>query len=269
MEPKCLDELQKKFGIRTDAVTGSYSIELRLLLHDEEAKRFLDEYNVVIRGEDRAVAAVFCAGWLSKIALGLQYAISVWQIAPDFSIPNMTLHWTTNNHKMSYFIEMSHWQAVLAPENEVDRRGWLESVMERFYFATARPLLESLSAASGLHIQQLWGQWPTRFYREHQTWLEEQHNEAIKNRLHEDYRFLREELDPEAAFARKKNPFAVKIRPLPPLVDPDYRPPMKTACCLYYRTEGSDYCYTCPRLNEQQREVKRKEYIAMLQENTH
>ncbi|ASA21748.1 (2Fe-2S)-binding protein [Paenibacillus donghaensis] len=65
---------------------------------------------------------------------------------------------------------------------------------------------------------------------------------------------------PLRAFGLAKNPFNVVIRRIEAIDDPAKKVMMRNRCCLYYRIEGGQYCYNCPRLKEAERAERRTEY---------
>ncbi|MDQ0193353.1 (2Fe-2S)-binding protein [Paenibacillus wynnii] len=255
------EQLETRYDISlVPSENRSYYTPVTELLHEEGMTSFLNKYTVLIRGVDRTAAATFLAGWFGSVGLALQYAISVHETEPDFSLDNLFLDLVTKDNKTRLLFRPLRWSETACPGGETQRLPWRAAAISGFYSGQARPLLESLSFVSGIPIGQLWGQWPTRFYREISGLISEERNEQTKHRLLQDYQYLREGLEPSAIFGRANNPFAVKIRQVEPLSDPNRLTAIKSACCLNYRTEGSDFCYTCPRLSEEQRAVKREEY---------
>lgn len=257
------DRLEQRYGITLlPADPEAMVIPAAELLQAARMEEFLDHYRSLLRADNRQPAAAFTAVSFGGAGLALQYCVSVHDRAPDFSLDNLVLQMSLSSKRPDISFRPLHWRERESPEGELPRRQWLAEVLAGFYSGQARPLLESLSAASGLHISQLWGQLPTWFYRDIRQLLEEERRERVKARISDDYRFLREGLEARSVFGRSRNPFAAQIRALEPLVDPNRLPLMKTACCLNYRTEDYGYCYTCPRLNEEQRSLVAESYRA-------
>lgn len=256
------DRLEQRYGI-TFLPPGPDTIVIPLsdLLQNRQMADFLDRYSSLLQAANRKPAAAFTAGFFGGAALALQYAVSVRGSAPEFSLDHLMLHMTYGKKRPSLTFRPLRWLEKEAPEGGDPRQQWLSEVLSGFYNGQARPLLESLSAASGLHISQLWGQWPTRFYREIHQLLSEERSPRTKARLIGDYQFLREGLDP-AVFGRTRNPFAVRIREVEPLTDPNRLTALKSSCCLNYLTGDYGYCYTCPKINEEQRARLAEDYRA-------
>ncbi|MCL6458635.1 MAG: (2Fe-2S)-binding protein, partial [Gorillibacterium sp.] len=83
--------------------------------------------------------------------------------------------------------------------------------------------------------------------------------QAVSKQLTADYEFLQQEIDP-GVFGRRNNPFQIKMRMIESLHSPQQQVPMKSKCCLFMKTAGGTYCYSCPRLTEQERKEQRENY---------
>lgn len=268
--------LSKEYGIalRADLDQLSSDEAQRAIMQDDKAlyrlsdmldpkllADYLDHYTRIARAEDRQVAAAFTAGWIGAIPLAFQYGVSIYNTAPDFSLENFTLRlWERNGRARVDFV-LERWDEAVGPLDTEARQSWLRQQWTTLYRSQWGPLLKKLSEVSGIAETQLWGQWPSRFYREQQWLAEELEEPVLRDRVKGDYQLLREETDAPEVFGCRRNPFAVTIIHLEPLV-PNRLTVMKSACCQFYRVEGEDYCYTCPRLTRKQRQHKFEEYCA-------
>lgn len=268
--------LSKEYGItlRADINQLSPDEALRAMAHNDKAlyrltdlldprlvADYLDHYTRIARAEDRQVAAAFTAGWVGAIPLALQYGLSIYNTAADFSLSNLSLRLWEHNGRARVDFVLERWDETVGPLDAEARQNWLRQQWMDLYKGQLAPLLKQLAEVSGIAETQLWGQWPSRFYRE-QQWLAEELDEPdLRERVKGDYQLLRDEADAPQVFGCRRNPFAVKIVHLEPLV-PNRLTVMKSACCQFYRVEGQDYCYTCPRLTRKQRQHKFEEYCA-------
>ncbi|OWA33385.1 hypothetical protein B9G55_22195 [Saccharibacillus sp. O16] len=244
----------------SEALLEVGAVPISDLLQPEAAGEALDRYRELARAEDRQVAASFLSSWFGNVAIAHQYTLSVHDAAPDFSLDNLLLHIRrTEEGRTVIDFGVREWRAEAAPADEQQRTAWLVRQWQAFYGEQVRPLMQSLSSASGLPIGQTWGQWPSRFFREIYWLCEANKDSLLSQRLQEDYRLLRE-ADAIRIFGQRRNPFAVRIHRLKPLV-PGRLTVMKSACCQFHRVEGHDYCYTCPRLKPEQREREYEQYI--------
>ena len=58
------------------------------------------------------------------------------------------------------------------------------------------------------------------------------------------------------------NPFKREVKLIESLAASDKRVPIKSKCCLYYKTDSGQYCYSCPRTTERERQAQRERYRA-------
>ncbi|MNP66726.1 hypothetical protein D3C76_1624670 [compost metagenome] len=87
------------------------------------------------------------------------------------------------------------------------------------------------------------------------------HDEDDQLRIDEDYLYLSKAMLPEV-FKRKRNPFDIKFKEIDNPYNPDEPYWMRSACCQAYRIGACVYCYVCPKLTQEQREVKKAEIQA-------
>ena len=238
---------------RSDAVI---SVPARLLTEPSAMEAHLRQYAPLMKAlELPAAAAYFCANF-AFVALTLQLSISLNSTAPDLSLDNITVQLYPDNGKFAYWYKLERYSAEAAPTCEHSRSEWIKEKQIHFYRHTVRPLFEAVSAVGGLGIAHLWGLLPTKFNYHISDWIDKAKTNEQKQRIAEDYSILIRHV-PAEAFGRAKNPFDVSIRWLEDLRDPAKQVRMKNVCCMYYRTEGGQYCYTCPRMDEQARAERR------------
>ncbi|WP_072334775.1 MULTISPECIES: (2Fe-2S)-binding protein [unclassified Paenibacillus] len=251
--------IENKFYIRKAAPLQPplWSSPAAELLQPAVMKDFLELFAQRIKALELPVAAVYFGSWLGFLALGQQYAMSAGNTSLDLSLTNLEIMLQEHNGHTIMTFNLGAGGETSAPENACERTAWLDSSLEALYGCTLRPLLEAAAEAGGAEIGQLWGQFPTKFNYYMAYWEAEIADEALLGRVREDYRYLREEF-PAEMFGRKKNPLDVKIRWIEDLKEPGKQMRMKNACCMYYRTEGGYYCYTCPRMKEEERAERRE-----------
>ncbi len=225
----------------------------------ENMSAFIQCYGPLMKAlDDKAVAAYF-ANWLSYVAFSLQYSVSIHQSALVINHSNLLLHLIPSDGYCRVAFSLKEWNFIQSPIDQVEREVWRKEIFTRFYRDTAEPLLSLISEISGLTIGDVWGQLPTKFnyYVED---LETKISDCnVLMRLQEDYRFLINDL-PAEVFGLSRNPFRVIVRKIEHLTDPEQTVQMRNRCCYYYSTDGGNYCYTCPRLKEEERAARRLEY---------
>ncbi|WP_151736373.1 (2Fe-2S)-binding protein ['Paenibacillus yunnanensis' Narsing Rao et al. 2020] len=234
------------------------------LLEPEGMRTFLACYGPMMKALDDKATAAYFGGWFASVALAVQYSLSVYSAVPVIILQNLSVHLIPANGFCRVAFSLEPWSMATAPEGEEERKAWRSKVFETFYHEHAAPLLSTLSAVSGLALTEIWGQQPTKFnyYVEllssSGTDLNGSGDRLPAGRILEDYSALKE-LD-SSIFGLRRNPFQVTVRKIEALDSPDKSVNMRNRCCQYYRTEGGSYCYTCPRLKEEERAARRTEF---------
>lgn len=257
-----MKELNTRFDLHPAAPEGTqHSFAAIDLLDGQGMKAFVDAYRPLMKAlDDKAVAAYF-GGYLSSVALALQYSVSGFSLTPEFSLANLNIHLVPADGYCRVAFSLKEWGMEPAPEGESNRADWRNAVLARFYQETAGPLFRSISQVSGLILGEIWGQLPTKFNYYVDTFAAGVTDPVLLQRIGEDYGYLKDEM-PADVFLMPRNPFQVKVRRIESLADPEKTVQMRNRCCMYYRTEGGSFCYTCPRIKEDERAARREEYRA-------
>lgn len=254
MNDRIREELEKHFNL-VQELNGEpvASLWRESIVDPEEMSNFLSAYQQLIEGQDQTVAAAYLTSWFGDVAAALQYTVSVHHAAPNFSLDNLSVHLMQETGYTRIAFQLEKLEVNLAPNNSEGRMAWLEAEFRRFYTQTARPLMECLSDASGLHVSMLWGQLPTSLqnYREniHNTYSDD---EALLRQYAADEHVVQNGLEDEV-FGQVKNPLRVRVRMIDHPLEPSKRLAIKNVCCLQYLRQGRSYCYTCPRLGKKER----------------
>lgn len=254
MNDRICEELGKHFNL-VQELNGVPVVSLcgESIVDPEAMRSFLSAYQQLIEGQDLAVAAAYFTSWFGDVAAALQYTLSVHDAAPNFSLANLSIHLMKETGYTRIAFQLEKMNVILAPKDSEERTVWLEAELRRFYSQTARPLMECLSKASGLHVSMLWGQLPTALqnYREniHNTYQDE---EALLRQFAADEQVVQNGLEADV-FGLVKNPLHVRVRMIDHPLEPSKRLAIKNVCCLQYLRQGRSYCYTCPRLGKKER----------------
>jgi ferric iron reductase protein FhuF len=201
-------------------------------------------------------SAVSVASGLGYLAYAQQYALSAYDCAIDLSLDNVDVHVFMRNGYTAVGYTLKRWGERIAPAPGSGRDGWRQEALHETYSSTLLPILETASRVAAIPIRELWGQLSTglRYYM--RVWSERASSDCWRHALEENYRYLREELDP-SAFGMKINPYRRDPILTEDAREPGKMIPLKSACCLYYKWEDGDYCFSCPRLKESERERRR------------
>ncbi|AYB37390.1 (2Fe-2S)-binding protein [Brevibacillus laterosporus] len=264
MKKEYADLLDEMFNIHLLEPKGAYcSMPATDLLNEGYMRKFIDQYAPLIKALDDTATAAYLASWFLALATGLQYMVSVQNKALDLSLTNVIIHMSPKSEgsytRISF--QLRSWTETEAPESDEKRQEWRKDVLSRLYGETLRPLLECMSVVSGCNVGQMWGQLPTKFHYFIENLMEQTTNSEEKQRVIDDYHFLQHEFSP-SVIGRSKNPFDVKVRFIEHIEDPTKQMRMKNVCCRYFRTEGAQYCYTCPLLKEEDRAARRTKHRA-------
>jgi len=248
------NRMEKSFHLMMVEPKGSiYSISVAQLLNVRDMQTFLAVYAVQIGALDRAAAAAYFVRRLAGVLLAQQYFISIHNTIVDFSLSNLKVYLT--DHALVVF-QPQVWREETGPVEEDKRDLWLLRTQSFMFGEVARPLIQSLSALSQMCEEELWGQLPTMFLCRLKTLSRETNKLEYRRRLEHDFYFLRQKLPP-SVFHLPCNPFDHQVKMVPHIEFPDLQVQLRSACCMYYRTESGVYCYKCPLLNDEDREIRR------------
>lgn len=250
----------EQFALYSTPPEGTlYTFSALELTVKENMSAFIQCYGPLMKAlDDKAVAAYF-ANWLSNVAFSVQYSVSIHESALEINHSNLLLHLIPSDGYCRVAFSLKEWSFIEAPIDQMEREVWRKEVFTRFYSDTVKPLLSIMSENSVLGSGDVWGQFPTKFnyYIEHFETKVSDSN--VLMRLQEDYQYLINDL-PAEIFGLSRNPFRVIVRKIENLADPEQTVQMRNRCCYYYSTVGGNYCYTCPRLKEEERAARRLEY---------
>lgn len=263
-EAQLKDICRERYWIDTaEHEEAVFSIPCAELAAPAGMRRLLEAYGTHIRALDVQVPAAYFCGSLAPLGVALQTAVSAANRSFDFSPEHMTvdIRYLDGKYPIVAF-RLHHWQTDEAPASPADRKLWLESVYTAFYGRLIRPLIEAAAAASASPIGSLWGQLPSKYNYYMNVWKSglEAGETEIGQRIDADYDALLRL--PPTVFGRTRHPLSVRIKEIASLTEPGGTTAMKSACCLYYRTEGGQYCYACPKLKEEERASRRAAYEA-------
>ncbi|RTE09369.1 (2Fe-2S)-binding protein [Paenibacillus whitsoniae] len=268
MKTEMIELLARHFGITPEPHEAPlYEIEGRRLVRADGMKEAIAAYAPLMKALEPAAAAAYLTGRLGNLNTAVHY-----MLAHDARIDLSPERWTLQiyQHERGY----AEFRYVLSEIVELEgplsgqRSLWREQQLRHWYGNVMRPIVEVIAAAADMDITQLWRLFPMKFPYFHEALQKMPDHESIAQKFGEDYKFALHELDGEP-FGRVRNPLDVTFctvdYPAAP-GQPDEQIRMKTSCCMYHRTEGGYYCYTCPRLKPEERAKRKEEMRAKLEE---
>ena len=231
-----------------------YADEATNLQQPEAMTAFLTEYAASIKASELDVAAAYLSSFCSGMLVSTLYSLSAWNRSLTLSLDELNIKITQQGEYSQIRTVVQEFGGVEGPAESEERTRWVQSELRTLIQDILRPLVESAAHVSGLNPGFLWGQMPTRvsFYVE--RLLGDPAHSSISSRLGKDYAELLA-LDADV-FGRNRNPMVVKPRYIEDYREPGKQLKMKNVCCLYHKTDGGDYCYSCPKLKESERTVK-------------
>ena len=229
------------------------------LTNPNEARLFLETYGEMIKAQDLNAAATFFANWIRGLTMAQQYMVSLCSSQVDLSVENLTVHLLMRNGYANICFQLNDATEIMPAAGQ--HESFRNVTLERFYGSTVTPLMESMAEAGRAPLGQLWGQLPLTLWSFTQKMHSMVTDEADKLRIDEDYLYIRNEMSLEV-FKRKRNPFEMKFKEIDNPYNPSEPYWMRPACCQSYRIGEYTYCYVCPKLTREQREIKKAEIEA-------
>lgn len=257
---------EKQFFVTVHgAAEPLWESELTKLAEPAGARVFVETYAPQIKSPSRDVAGTYFASWLGRLCAAFSY--SLWhdgaQLELDFS--QVTLQMDRQPRGVLLLFRLKELVAVPLPEEPKEEMAAMESALAEFYGSQVRPVVEAVAEAAGVPSGSIWGLMATVFYYVLDMWKGSSPDERQSARLEALIKILTERLG-EGVYGRK-NPYKLKFQYVESRYNPDEKMRVKASCCLAYKTETDHgYCYTCPKLSEEERAQKRQEYRQEQQE---
>jgi hypothetical protein len=268
MKAEVVAYLASHFGITKESHEAPlYEIAGSRLSSMEGMSEAIAAYAPLMKALEPAASAAYLNSRLGNLNVALQY-----MMAHDMLIDISPARWTLQiyQHERGYPEFRYVLDAIVELEGPApeQRSVWREHQLSHWYGSVIKPLVEANVAAADMEITQLWKLFPMKFPYFRDTLRKTPGKEEIARQFEEDYLYALYELD-GSVFGRSRNPLSVVFH----TVDypgapgqPDEPLRMKTACCMYYKTEGGQFCYTCPRMKPEERAERKEEIRAKLAE---
>ncbi|KRE83727.1 hypothetical protein ASG89_11415 [Paenibacillus sp. Soil766] len=252
--------IAENYGVTTESHPDPlFTMAGQLLLTEKGMQELLAAYAPLMKALEPAAAGAYLISRLGSLNAAMQYMVTHDELV-DLSPALWSLQmYRSEKGFIEFRIVLQELRKLSGPSCGL-RSEWREEHLSRWYAGTIRPIVEAIAAAAEMDIMHLWKIVPMRLRFIFGQWKETNTSEEWHARYEEDHVFVTTELQGEV-FGRLRNPLFVKVvnldYPGKP-GEPDTKIKMKTACCMYYRTEGGQYCYTCPRMKPQEREERKE-----------
>lgn len=253
------DMLKTKFYIimepHPDAIYSASFTELSTV---DGMEKFLQFYAPLLKAPDTEPAGTFFCSWLGRIALAAQYYLSFYNKGIALDLENLTVDMYESNGYCQFAFRVHQWREQQGSSIPAEREVFRQEQLEQLYQQTLRPVVEAISAVTGAHARVFWRQFPSQFNYFVQTWQEEASSPEIVEHIQEDHRYVTAEMNAEP-FGLTVNPLNIRTR-YTTSIQGNQQIPLKSACCLYHRMDDGDYCFSCPKLSETDRDERRYAY---------
>jgi len=227
------------------------------LQHEVKLAHLLDTYGSLIHTTERAVAAALFLSWYAGICAAMQKTLYQGdEMMLDLSLSNVIVQLALKDDYPVFSFRIREQRFIPVPPMEQDK-GWRKHMLRSFYSSEVTPIIQVLSQQLPMNASSLWGQIMNVLQEQLDGELGEVRDEDSRMSIASQFRVLTHDVD-ASAFGLRKNPFNRQQRFVAHPNHPDQRIPLKMSCCLAYRLEADfGYCYTCPRLKEQDRACMR------------
>ncbi|MFD0679645.1 MULTISPECIES: hypothetical protein [unclassified Paenibacillus] len=227
------------------------------LLDKEKAENLIVAVMQIIRAGKPDIAAFHMSSWFGMVCSAMQASLSFYDTDLKLSPDRLKLQivMVEGRRKVSFVLQDADIASIPLETSGASR----SAVLKVFYEQTVRPIIGGLAQASHTKEYQLWAQFVTRLYNEKDFLLQKASLlSERKSLIEQDFVILLQELNVEK-LGLLRNPFEQEFRWIQHMQEPDELIRQKVACCLAYQTDTSHgYCYTCPRLNDEGRRMKRE-----------
>ncbi|WJH34314.1 (2Fe-2S)-binding protein [Paenibacillus sp. CC-CFT747] len=209
-----------------------------------------------IREIDRLpIAASQFTKFYSRMLCGVLYAMSVYRIGLDASLPSLSVAWDKEQP----------FTLILAPEGTPDpetlasggdRNTWRAHTLAALFTGNLQRLFCLLSGRYRLSPQMLWENAAVYVHHFYGEMIAGAAAGSARERITGDYRFL---LSEEAAWltgGTSFNPLGVEGRCIPHPAQPGVSFRVRKTCCLKYQLPDSGSCTTCPLITDEERSGK-------------
>ncbi|CAH1200400.1 hypothetical protein PAECIP111891_01738 [Paenibacillus allorhizoplanae] len=253
--------IAENYGVRMESHPDPlFTMAGQQLLTEKGMQEFLAAYSPLMKALEPAAAGAYLISRLGGLNAAMQYMVThdeLFDLSPE--LWSLQLYRSEKGF-VEFRIVLKELRKLSGPECG-HRSEWREEHLSHWYAGTIRPIVEAIAVAADMDIHHLWKIIPMRIRFIFEQWKQMNTSEEWHARYAEDHLFVTKELKGEV-FGRLRNPLYAKVvtvdYPGYP-GEPDTKIKLKTACCMYYRTEGGQYCYTCPRMKPQERDERKEQ----------
>ncbi len=247
--------LEEKYGLVEEYDKNAMlSITLSSLADSKKADDFVTEVQAILNTNERMVAGTHLCSWIGALCAGFHAALSlddkVLQMNSEHIVFQIMME--QGKRKIKFVLE------ELSFTNTSIRSDERNIEINSFYLNSIAPFIHAVSLSTGVKHAVLWTQFVTRLYNEQDLWLDLYFKDTHRcNKIKLDFMHLFHDL-PLEQLQLKRNPFDVTFKWISHATNATEMIRQRSTCCFAYKT-GMDkgYCYSCPQMTEEERQLRR------------
>ncbi|HAQ07705.1 MAG TPA: hypothetical protein DCR24_09360 [Bacillus bacterium] len=219
-------------------------------LNDSNLNSFLEKAEKQLRAEDIKVTASIFMKRQAFLAVIYLFSMSAFNKQLDVSLKNITL---VNAFKNGAWLPEFHFvnKSVSVCQSEM-RNEWRTDAIRHLFADSLFPILDSVSKLVKIPKLILWENIAIYIYWLYEKVLREAADADLRARSAEDFHYLIH-LAPGTLFGNyHQNPLSRYFSNPVFLEESKSMIRVRKTCCFNFRTEGGDFCSTCPRVCKQQ-----------------
>lgn len=252
MRPTYDISLAKKFfHITPDgAEQPIYELPARDLLQPETMTDLLQRGRSMLNGYGLDIAVSFLGLAFFGIPAAVHTFMFQYNSILDLSLDNVTAQLEAHDDHPHLILKINEvrWRELPATGKEEAIIGELTALFRH----TVNPIVETAAACAGFKPDIIWNQFGSRMISVSDFVAKHLPTELAKQQYRQHMEILTR-LTPDV-FNRRKNPYVHNARYIESAYNPEEKVIIRSSCCMWYRRENGVKCYTCPLLNDAQRE---------------
>jgi ferric iron reductase protein FhuF len=241
------------------------SIAATEILHHERMTEVLQNGASLVKGIGLEIGVSFLGLAFFGLVATKQIVMSEYNRVLDLSLDNMTIQLESHGDHAHVCFKITELKWADLPAE--GRTAAITSEWKSYFAQTINPLIEATSGAAGLKPAMIWNQYGAR--NAYMTdYMKGIIPEGPMRQQFEDDFLLLTGMPAETFNLKRNNPFEHTACYIDSPYEAGKQVMMRSACCMYYRREGGEKCYTCPILKEEDRAQLKLKIEASRQEQS-
>jgi ferric iron reductase protein FhuF len=241
------------------------SIAATEILQHDSMREVLQRGAALVKGIGLELGVSFIGLAFFGLAATKYIVMSQYNRVLDLSLNNLTLQLESHGDHAHVCFKITELYGTDLPAE--GRTAAITSEWKSYFAQTINPLVEAASGAVGLKPAMIWNQYGARmaYMMEYMRGI---FPEGPMRLQFEDDFLLLTGMPAETFNLKRNNPFEHTACYIDSPYEVGKQVMMRSACCMYYRREGGEKCYTCPILKEEERAQLKLKIEAARQEQS-